>query len=168
MQENYVMKGKRMHDFLDGNGPVPAHPHSNGGGWVANTACVAATVYVGPQARVFGEATVLDYAEIRDRAEVSGHAMVRGRVHVCNRAKVQGHAVIEDDVILEEKAFIATNIRLVGDAKIRDHVTLMDFKSCLNCPLMPDDTYGARTENPCVSCLVGIMRSKSRAASKTR
>jgi len=22
------------HDFQDGNGPVPAHQHANGGGWV--------------------------------------------------------------------------------------------------------------------------------------
>lgn len=34
-------------DFEDGNGPVPAHQHSNGGGWVADTATVADTAYVG-------------------------------------------------------------------------------------------------------------------------
>ena len=28
-------------DFEDGNGPVPAHRHSNGGGWVADTAQVS-------------------------------------------------------------------------------------------------------------------------------
>ena len=27
-------------DFKDGNGPVPAHEHPNGGGWVADTAKV--------------------------------------------------------------------------------------------------------------------------------
>ena len=27
-------------DFKDGNGPVPAHQHPNGGGWVADTAKV--------------------------------------------------------------------------------------------------------------------------------
>ena len=25
------------YDFKDGNGPVPAHQHPNGGGWVAAT-----------------------------------------------------------------------------------------------------------------------------------
>ena len=29
---------KNIHDFKDGKGPVPAHQHSNGGGWVADTA----------------------------------------------------------------------------------------------------------------------------------
>ena len=28
-------------DFQDGNGPVPAHKHVKGGGWVADTATVA-------------------------------------------------------------------------------------------------------------------------------
>ena len=41
-----------LHDF--GEGPVPAHQHSNGGGWVADTADVADSVFVGPNARVFG------------------------------------------------------------------------------------------------------------------
>ena len=40
-------------DFKDGKGPVPAHQHSNGGGWVADTATVADTAYVGPDAQVY-------------------------------------------------------------------------------------------------------------------
>ena len=47
-----------IHDFKDGNGPVPAHQHLNGGGWVADTASVDETAYVGPDARVFGNAKV--------------------------------------------------------------------------------------------------------------
>jgi hypothetical protein len=34
------------------------HTHSNGGGWVANTATVAATVYVGPKAIVVGSSNL--------------------------------------------------------------------------------------------------------------
>ena len=41
-------------NFKDGNGPVPAHKHPNGGGWVAFTATVAATAFVGPNALVYG------------------------------------------------------------------------------------------------------------------
>ena len=40
------------HDF--GRGPVPAHQHPNGGGWVADTATVSAEAYVGPRAKVAG------------------------------------------------------------------------------------------------------------------
>jgi hypothetical protein len=43
-----------MSTFDFGKGPVPAHQHPNGGGWVADTAQVADRVYVGPMARVAG------------------------------------------------------------------------------------------------------------------
>lgn len=42
--------------FDFGAGPVPAHKHKNGGGWVADSASVAESVYVGPQARISGTA----------------------------------------------------------------------------------------------------------------
>ncbi len=58
------------HDFLDGTGPVPAHQHPNGGGWVANTAHVDESAFVGADARVYGTAMV--YGDAR----VSGTAMV--------------------------------------------------------------------------------------------
>jgi len=46
-------KEMNMTTFDFGNGPVPAHQHSNGGGWVADTAKVADTAYVGPDAQVY-------------------------------------------------------------------------------------------------------------------
>ena len=53
-----------MHDFNDGNGPVPAHQHPNGGGWVADTATVADTAFVGLGAQVCGEALVYGTARV--------------------------------------------------------------------------------------------------------
>ncbi len=41
-----------VHDF--GEGPVPAHKHSNGGGWVANTCQITDEVYIGPNVEVSG------------------------------------------------------------------------------------------------------------------
>jgi hypothetical protein len=43
------------YDFQDGKGAVLAHQHSNGGGWVADTASVAATAKVSGYARVWRE-----------------------------------------------------------------------------------------------------------------
>lgn len=63
-----------LFDFEDGNGPVPAHQHPNGGGWVADTATVDASALVSQHARVFGHATVADAACIYDRACVFGKA----------------------------------------------------------------------------------------------
>lgn len=50
--------------FDFGDGPVPAHQHSNGGGWVADTAHVDETAYVGPDARVYGDARVSGAARV--------------------------------------------------------------------------------------------------------
>ena len=44
--------------------PVPAHQHPNGGGWVADTATVEKTAYVGPGARVSGAACVFGNARV--------------------------------------------------------------------------------------------------------
>ena len=69
-------------DFHDGNGPVPAHQHANGGGWVADCAVVDAEAYVGPEARVSGEARVLGEARVFGEARVSGEARVFGNARV--------------------------------------------------------------------------------------
>ena len=53
-----------MTQFDFGIGPVPAHQHPNGGGWVADTAHVDDTAYVGRDAWVFGKAWVYGNARV--------------------------------------------------------------------------------------------------------
>ena len=43
-----------MKTFDFGSGPVPARQHVNGSGWVADTASVDDTVFVGATGRVSG------------------------------------------------------------------------------------------------------------------
>ena len=50
--------------FDFGSGPVPAHRHPNGGGWVADTARVDDSAYIGPAAQVFGNAQVSGGAKL--------------------------------------------------------------------------------------------------------
>lgn len=50
------------------------HQHSNGGGWVENTATVASSAYVGPDAQVYGEAQVCGEAQVYGDAQVYGKA----------------------------------------------------------------------------------------------
>ena len=52
------------HDFHDGRGPVPAHQHLYGGGWVADSAHVDASVRVAGDAQVSGDAWVYGNAAI--------------------------------------------------------------------------------------------------------
>ena len=56
-----------MTTFDFGDGPVAAHRHPNGGGWVADTASVADTAFVGPDARVYGNALVSGDAEVTEK-----------------------------------------------------------------------------------------------------
>ena len=58
-----MMNNTMTYDFLDGAGPVLAHQHPNGRGWVADSAYVVANAFVGPDARVYGNAMVYDTAK---------------------------------------------------------------------------------------------------------
>jgi hypothetical protein len=77
-----------LYDFEDGKGPVPAHRHKNlysfwkqkitsfsaEGGWVANTATVASTAYIDPEAWVFGNACVESAVHVHKGITLSGTA----------------------------------------------------------------------------------------------
>ena len=84
-----------QYDFNDGNGPVPAHQHVNPdgsvGGWIADTAQVAATAYIGPDAVVFGN------AQVSGDARVYGSALVYGNARVYRSARVYGSAQVSGD-----------------------------------------------------------------------
>jgi UDP-3-O-[3-hydroxymyristoyl] glucosamine N-acyltransferase len=83
-------------NFKDGYGPVPAAQHINPdgsiGGWVAATATVEATAYVGPEALVFGKARVYDSAWVYGEAQMYGSAWVYGEAQVSGDAWVYGDA----------------------------------------------------------------------------
>jgi len=78
------------------------HQHANGGGWVANTATVDATAYVGPDAQV------LNTAQVRNNARIEEFAVVRNAAQVRDNAVVSGHAMVYE------------NARVYGNAKVRD------------------------------------------------
>ena len=63
-------------DFQDGNGPVPAHQHPNGGGWVADTATVEETAFVGANAQVYGSALVEGGVQLLGDTRISGVSCV--------------------------------------------------------------------------------------------
>ena len=125
-----------LHDFEDGNGPVPAHRHQNPdgtlGGWVADTAYAAHTAFVGGMAQVFGEAEVRDYAKVcgnakvfdkakvfnsaavMERAEISGEAKVYGMSEVSGHARVTGRAEVYGTATVGGFAYVT------GEAKVYD------------------------------------------------
>lgn len=145
------------YDF--GFGEVPAHPHTKGGGWVANTASVSDNCYVGPYAQVYGKARVTDNAKIDGYAKVFGdarvmnearvygeakvyqNAIVSGRARVSGNTKVYGNSIVTDDSLVFESAEVYENARVRnycevhGNAKVRGHAELVEnatiYENCI-------------------------------------
>ncbi len=113
-------------DFNDGNGPVPAHKHPNGGGWVADTAKVDETAYVGRDARVYGnamvydtarvygDAQVYDYARVYDNAMVGGYAMVYDNAMIGGYAMVYGNATVGGDTYRADENILRSPVHPAG------------------------------------------------------
>lgn len=94
--------------------------HSNGGGWVASGASVAATAYVGPYARVLG-GKVTDSARIEDHAiiqngTISGNAVVGGLSVISGNTTVTGNAKV--GTVFYGLGAYETGITLSGTAQV--------------------------------------------------
>ena len=100
------------HDFKDGKGPVPAHRHCKGKGWVADTTTVENTVYVGLNAQVYG------YAQVAGDAKVAGDAQVYGDASVYGDARVSGNAQVSGDAWVSGNAEVLGNAKVYGDARV--------------------------------------------------
>lgn len=67
------------------------HQHPNGLGWVANTAKVDKSVYVGPHAIVYGQAELTDKVRVEGTSQVSGHAKLSGNAVIAGNAWIDGN-----------------------------------------------------------------------------
>lgn len=111
-----------LYDF--GEGSVPAHYHSKGGGLVADTVLIDETAYVGPYAMVYGNARVYGEARIDGYAKVYGNAFIQGNAKVYGDAQVYGDAIVRDmakvsgNAKVYEKAKISDSAQVHGDAEV--------------------------------------------------
>jgi UDP-3-O-[3-hydroxymyristoyl] glucosamine N-acyltransferase len=115
-----------LFEFGDGNGPVPAHRHPNGGGWVADTAHVAPTAFVGPDARVTGQAEIFEHARIDVRARIECNAIIDGAALVTGDAIVTGHAYVSGRAIVSGYACVTGSARVGGDAIVTQRAVVAD------------------------------------------
>jgi hypothetical protein len=112
------------HDFKDGSGRIPAHRHDNGRGWVADTAKVDETVYIGPRCAVFNRAIVKGTTRLEGQASIFGNAVVSGAIIMRKNAQVYGAAVVRDSAELSDNtrvggsAHISGTSRIYGDANV--------------------------------------------------
>ncbi len=118
-----------LHDFRDGNGPVPSHHHKNGGGIVANTATVSDDSIVDPQAEVDGNAMVMNGSKILNRVRVYGNAYISDGVTLEDDVEVYGKAEVRYGIVIFEKAKVSVPPKVVlgFDHKViitDEHITM--------------------------------------------
>lgn len=99
---------------------VRGSEHPNGGGFVANTARVADSVYVGPDAMVLGTATIKGDVRIEDHAVVMGSAVIKDNV------VIDGHAVVAGSAKLTENAHVGDNAVVSGNAKVSGNAQVLE------------------------------------------
>lgn len=92
------------------------HAHANGGGFVADSASVDASVYVGPNACVLGSAQVSGNAVIDGYAVIAERATVSGNAYVGDYAMVMGNATVTDNAKVLESACVYGNYQMRGNA----------------------------------------------------
>jgi len=91
---------------------IHGHYHSNGGGFVANTAHADDTAYVGGNAKVYDNAKVYYEAKVYENAKVYGNAQVWDNARVYDNAEVFGYASVYN------KALIYGNAKVYGNAQV--------------------------------------------------
>lgn len=124
-------------DFGDGR-KVAAHQHSKGGGWVAETAHVDETCYVGPyavvyeNAKVTGNAIINDYAKIYGDAKVYGNAKVYGDAQVFDTAQVYDNARVTGHAKVYQNARVLNNSIVYDEAQVYGHAIVRNNAEILN------------------------------------
>lgn len=121
-----------LFDFGDGNGPVPAHSHSKGGGMIADTAKVDETCYIGISAKVYGNAIVSDNVFINDKAEIYGEAVVKENAKVYGNAKVFGKAVVQGRARISGNAKVYDKAIVKDDALVFDDAEVFELANVIN------------------------------------
>jgi len=119
---------QQTHDFKDGKGPVSAHRHTNPdgsvGGWVAYTATVESTVFVGPDAQVYHNAIVFNRAKVFGNAKVFGDAEVYGNAKVFGNARVYDNAKVFGDAEVYGYALVVNNAKVYDNAEVCGDATV--------------------------------------------
>lgn len=118
-------KMKALITFPVGRRAVKAHRHPNGGGWVADTAHVEKSAYIGANAVVFNAARVLSHARIVGNAMVYGEAVVRDNAYISEQARVCEQAVVGGSSHMEGWSRAYGTCEISGRTFMRGHATVM-------------------------------------------
>ncbi|HRR75550.1 MAG TPA: DUF6055 domain-containing protein [Ruminococcus sp.] len=114
------------------------HIHPNGGGWVDDSASVADSVYVGPDAMVLGNAKLSGSVRVEDHAVaansvtakdnvvISGHAIVDGGGWVYDNGWKMGSVSLSGSAVISGSAVVTNSCSVSGSAKVQQKAYLAD------------------------------------------
>lgn len=123
---------------IEVNSNIKGHRHNNGGGFVANSAQVDESVYVGEDAMVLDSAIVTGNARIEDSAIVRGAAKVGGSAKILDHALVQGSARVDGSATLSgysiadglskitDQAHIGGQAIINGEAEVSEYGQVLE------------------------------------------
>lgn len=141
----------QKHDFKDGMGRVPAKRHVNGRGWVANTAVVEDSVYVGPRCEVF------------ENAYLSGKVRLEGKARVCGRATISGHVIIKQNAFVSGKACVS-DVSIIGEnARINGYAVVSGTSRVFGGTTITDNAQVISStfrDNPVIAGRAVLIRSE--------
>lgn len=94
--------------------------HPNGGGFVARGASVEDSVYVGPDAKVYGN------AKITGNVRIEGHAVVMGSAVVSGNAVIDGYAVVAGNASVSRDAHVGGFAVVTGSAAVTGNANVIE------------------------------------------
>lgn len=115
---NITGAGIKQHQDTAAMAQGSYHPY--GGGFVASTAKVDSSVYVGKNARVLG------YATVSGNAVIDGYATVTGNANISGNAVITGHAVVAERATVKDNAIIGDYAGVMGNAVISDNARVLE------------------------------------------
>jgi carbonic anhydrase/acetyltransferase-like protein (isoleucine patch superfamily) len=125
---DFILRNAKPEGFQKGFRSPPAGvtgaPHLNGGGFVAATASVDPSAYVGPLAQV------LDQANVGDDARIEGTAIIKNNAVVEDSVTISGQAIVGEDAHVFDHAVITGQAHVFGGNEIYGH-SLVDGNALL-------------------------------------
>ena len=132
------------------SGAFHTNPDGSKGGFVADTAEVDSTVFVGPNAAVCGTAKVKRNADIKKNAKVYWHAFVIGpldptedRLTVTDNARVYGNAIVTGSSRISGNAEVYMNAQVLNKAQVSGNAIVRDYAKIRGSAQARDDTLFA-------------------------
>ena len=117
------------------------NPDGSPGGLIENTATVATTAYIGPNAKVLGTSQVLNNAKVLDYAVIANNARIRNNAVVSGYAVVRNNGIVQDNALVTDHAIVENNAQVQASAVVEQYARLGDSAIIRGQAIARGDSY---------------------------